>query len=113
MGAVGAAARGAVRSRHGARLELTRVRVKQSLLTNALPTHVLLVPHVALAAVAGWGGDAASVQAEVSEMLADVNGLIQSGGSWKAQRQHRVKDYSSLGCPQEAGSVSPNTVTDQ
>lgn len=56
----------------------------QQLLTDALPAHVLLVPHVALAAVAGWGGDAASVQAEVSEMLADVNGLIQSGSSWKA-----------------------------
>lgn len=43
---------------------------------NAFSTHILLVPHVALTAVAGWGGDAASVQAEVSEMLADVNGLI-------------------------------------
>jgi len=72
------------------------VCVKQSLLTNAFSAHVLLVAHVALAAVAGRGGDAASVQAEVSEMLADVDGLIQGGGSWKAQRQHRVEDYSSL-----------------
>lgn len=50
--------------------------VKQIPLTNAFSTHILLVPHVALTAVAGWGGDTASVQAEVSEMLADVNGLI-------------------------------------
>lgn len=113
MGGVGAAARGAVRSRHGAWLELICVRVRQSLLTNALSAHILLVAHVALAAVAGWGGDAASIQAEVSEVLADVNGLIQSGGSWKAQRQHQVEDYSSLDCSQEAGSVSPNTMTDQ
>lgn len=91
MGAVGAAAGGAVRSWRGAQRELSRVCVEQSLLTNALSTHVLLVAHVALAAVAGRCGDAASVQAEVSEMLADVDGLIQSGGSWKAQRQHQVE----------------------
>lgn len=36
-------------------------------------------------------------------MFADVNGLIQSGGSWKAQRQRQVEDYSYLNCPQEAG----------
>ena len=102
MGAAGAVARGAVRSRHGAQMEL-------SLLTDALSTHILLVPHVALAAVAGWGGNAASVQAEVGEMLADVNGLIQGGGSWKAQRQHQVGDYSSPDRPRRQG----DTVTDQ
>lgn len=60
----------------GAQWAPTCVCVKQIPLTNAFSTHILLVPHVALTAVAGWGGDTASVQAEVGEMLADVNGLI-------------------------------------
>lgn len=45
-------------------------------LTNALPTDVLLVAHVALAAIAGVCGDAASVQTQVGEVLAHVDGLV-------------------------------------
>lgn len=52
------------------------VHIHQIPLTDALSTHVLLVAHVALTAVAGWGGDTASIQAQISEMLAYVNGLI-------------------------------------
>lgn len=52
------------------------VHIHQIPLTDALSTHVLLVANVALTAVAGWGGDTASVQAQISEMLAYVNGLI-------------------------------------
>lgn len=45
-------------------------------LTNALPTHVLLVAHVALAAVAGVCRDAASVQTQVGEVFAHIDGLV-------------------------------------
>lgn len=55
-------------------------------LTDAFPPDVLLVAHVALAAVAGRGGDAAPVQAQVGEVFADVDGLVQSGRSWGAYR---------------------------
>lgn len=58
---------------------------EQPLLTDALPSDVLLVAHVALAAVAGRGGDAAPVQAQVGEVFADVDGLVQRGCSWRAQ----------------------------
>lgn len=52
------------------------VCIQQIPLTDALSTHILLVAHVALTAVAGWGGDTAPVQAQISEMLAYVNGLV-------------------------------------
>lgn len=45
-------------------------------LTNALPTDVLLVAHVALAAVACVCGDAASIQTQVREVFAHVDGLV-------------------------------------
>lgn len=48
-------------------------------LTNALPPDVLLVAHVTLAAVAGRGGQAAAIQAQVGEVSADINGLVQGG----------------------------------
>lgn len=47
-----------------------------SRLTDALPAHVLLVAHVALAAVAGVCGDAAAVQTQVGEVFAHVDGLV-------------------------------------
>lgn len=43
---------------------------------NTLPTNVLLVAHVAFTSVAVQGRDAASVQAQVGEMLADVHRVI-------------------------------------
>lgn len=46
------------------------------LLTDTLPADVLPVSHVALAAVALQGGDAASVQTQVGEMFAHVDGFI-------------------------------------
>lgn len=74
---------------------------EQPLLTNALPSDVLLVAHVALAAVAGRGGDAAPVQAQVGEVLADVDGLVQRGRSWGAQ--------GGLGSPWMAQELSEGT----
>lgn len=74
---------------------------EQPLLTNALPSDILLVAHVALAAVAGWGGDAAPVQAQVGEVLADVDGLVQRGRSWGAQ--------GGLGSPWTAQELSEGT----
>lgn len=55
-------------------------------LTNALATHILLVTHVALAAVAGRCGNAAPVQAEVGEMLANVDCLVQGGCSLEGKK---------------------------
>lgn len=74
---------------------------EQPPLTNALPSDVLLVAHVALAAVAGRGGDAAPVQAQVGEVLADVDGLVQRGRSWGAQ--------GGLGSPWMAQELSEET----
>lgn len=54
----------------------SQLSAKEMFLTNALSTHILLVSHVALASVAGGGGDAAPIQTQVGEVLADVNGLI-------------------------------------
>lgn len=45
-------------------------------LTDALAADVLLVAHVALAAVAGGCRDAASVQTQVGEVFANVDGLV-------------------------------------
>lgn len=47
-------------------------------LTDALPPDVLLVAHVALAAVAAVCGDAAAVQTQVGEVSAHVDGLVHS-----------------------------------
>lgn len=49
------------------------------ILTNALSTDVLFVAHVALAAVAGGCQDAASVQTQVGEVFANVDGLVDGG----------------------------------
>lgn len=49
------------------------------ILTNALPTDVLFVAHVALAAVAGGCRDAASVQTQVGEVSANVDGVVHGG----------------------------------
>lgn len=46
-------------------------------LTNTLPAYVLPVAHVTFTAVAGRGGDTASVQTQVGEMFTHVNGLIE------------------------------------
>lgn len=46
-------------------------------LTDALSADVLLVAHVALAAVAGGRRDAASVQTQVGEVFANVDGLVR------------------------------------
>lgn len=53
---------------------------------DALAADVLSVAHVALAAVAGWGGDAATVQAQVGKVLADVDGIVHfhSADVWEA-----------------------------
>lgn len=45
-------------------------------LTDALSADVLFVAHVALAAVAGGCRDAASVQTQVGEVFANVDGLV-------------------------------------
>lgn len=49
------------------------------ILTNALPADVLFVAHVALAAVAGGCRDAASIQTQVGEVFANVDGLVDGG----------------------------------
>lgn len=49
------------------------------ILTNALSADVLFVAHVALAAVAGGCEDAASVQTQVGEVFANVDGLVDRG----------------------------------
>lgn len=46
-------------------------------LTDALSSNVLRVARIALAAVAGRGGQAAAVETQVGEVSADVNGLVQ------------------------------------
>lgn len=51
----------------------------QLLLTDALPSDVLLIAHVTLAAVAGRGGQAAAIETQVGEVSADINGLVQGG----------------------------------
>lgn len=45
-------------------------------LTYTLSTNILFVAHVTLAAVARRCGNAASIQTQVSEMLAHVNGVV-------------------------------------
>ncbi len=45
-------------------------------LTDTLPTNVLSVAHVALAAVVCGCGNAASIQTQVGEMFAHINGVI-------------------------------------
>lgn len=45
-------------------------------LTDTLPTNILFVAHVALAAVACRCRDAASIQTQVGEMFADIDGVI-------------------------------------
>ena len=50
-------------------------------LTDTLPTDILSVAHVALAAVARRCGDAASVQTQVGEMFAHVNGVVHRNGA--------------------------------
>jgi len=52
-----------------------------SRLTDALATHVLLVADVALAPVAVGRQQAASVQTQVGEVFAHVNGLIHGDGA--------------------------------
>lgn len=51
----------------------------QLLLTDALPSDVLLIAHVTLAAVAGRGGQAAAIETQVGEVSADINGLVHCG----------------------------------
>lgn len=45
-------------------------------LTDTFPTNILPVAHVALAAVACGCGDAASIQAQVGEMSAHIDGVV-------------------------------------
>lgn len=46
------------------------------LLTDTLPTDILFIAHVTLAAVACGGGNAASIQTQVGEVFAHVNGVV-------------------------------------
>lgn len=45
-------------------------------LTDTLPTDILFITHVTLAAVARGGGNAASIQTQVGEMFAHINGVV-------------------------------------
>lgn len=58
-------------------LSWVHVRGPGESLTDALAAHVLPEAHVALAAVAGGRGDAAAVQAQVGEVLAHVDGVVE------------------------------------
>lgn len=67
-------------------------------LTDTLPTNVLFVAHVALAAVACRRRDAASIQTQVGEMFADVDGVIHRHRAWmqtadnlNTQKDHRIQ----------------------
>lgn len=59
-------------------------------LTDTLGSNVLPVPHVALAAVARECGNAASVQAQVGEMLAHVDGVVHGDGAWGHTKRQKV-----------------------
>lgn len=50
-------------------------------LTNALPTNILFIAHVALAAVACRRWDAPSVQTQVGKVFAHVHRFIHSNGA--------------------------------
>lgn len=45
-------------------------------LTDTLPTNILFIAHVTLAAVACGGGNAAAIQTQVGEMFAHINGVV-------------------------------------
>ena len=54
-------------------------------LTDALPAHVIPVADVAHAAVAGGRQKAASVQTQVGEVFAHVDGVVLRGSGWREQ----------------------------
>lgn len=50
-------------------------------ITDTLPPNILFVAHVALASVAGGRWNAASIETQVGEMFAHVNGVVHRNGA--------------------------------
>lgn len=71
---------------------------------DTLPADVLSVSHVALAAVALQGGDAASVQTQVGEMFAHVDGFIHRNRAYTLVSSSVASKASSVAS--KASSVS-------
>lgn len=73
---------------------------------DTLPADVLSVSHVALAAVALQGGDAASVQTQVGEMFAHVDGFIHRNRAYMLVSVGPVSSKASSVAPDASVTVT-------
>lgn len=79
---------------------------------NTLPTDILFEAHVAFTAVVCGCGNAASIQTQVSEMFAHVNGLIERDGAYVLVGLWSSSIASKApAVPSEASSIASVTIT--